>query len=74
MDIFWKHLLTVCYANWLISGLTIAHTCLEGDFSKMFAEAQAAKNSIRQGLRDEGCKGFSDVVVSNNVTEGICHV
>ena len=40
----------------------------------MYAEAQAAKNSIRQGLRDEGVKGFADVVVSHNVTDGIAHV
>jgi len=40
----------------------------------MYAEAQAARISIRQGLKDEGVKGFADVVVSNNVSEGICHV
>ena len=40
----------------------------------MYAESQAARNSIRQGLREEGCKGFADVVVSNNISEGICHV
>ena len=40
----------------------------------MYAEAQAVRNSIRQALRDEGVKGFADVVVSTNTTEGICHV
>merc|ERR1712045_213008 len=55
-------------------GLTIAFSCLEGDFSKMSAESQAAKNSLRASLREEGVKGFADVVVSNNVTDGICHV
>lgn len=40
----------------------------------MFAESQAARNSIRQALRDEGVKGFAEVVVSNNTTDGICHV
>lgn len=57
-----------------LPGLTIAFTCLEGDFSKMYAEAQAAKSSIRQALRDESVKGFADVIVSTNVSEGICHV
>jgi len=55
-------------------GLTIAFTCLEGEFSAMYAESQAARNSIRQGLGEEGVKGFADVVVSNNISEGICHV
>ena len=58
----------------LFSGLTIAYCCLDGEFSKMFAESQAAKNSIRQSLRDEGVKGFADVVVSTNVIDGISHV
>jgi hypothetical protein len=39
----------------------------------MFAESQAARNSIRQTLKDEGVKGFADVIVSKNVTDGICH-
>jgi hypothetical protein len=60
--------------NFAISGLTIAFTCLEGEFSAMYAESQAARNSIRQGLGEEGVKGFADVVVSNNISEGICHV
>merc|ERR1719220_683990 len=55
-------------------GLTIAFTCLDGEYHAMYAESQAARNSIRQGLREEGCKGFADVVVSNNISEGICHV
>merc|ERR1719220_3241229 len=55
-------------------GLTIAFTCLEGEFSAMYAESQAARNSIRQGLGEEGVKGFADVVVSNNISEGICHL
>lgn len=62
------------YSLWIFSGLTIAFTCLNGEFSSMFAESQAARNSIRQALRDEGVKGFAEVVVSNNTTDGICHV
>ena len=67
---------SIYYTNilFLYIGLTIAFSCLEGDFSKMSAESQAAKNSLRASLREEGVKGFADVVVSNNVTDGICHV
>jgi len=55
-------------------GLTIAFSCLEGEYSHMYAESAAARNSLRQCLRDEGVKGFADVCVSNKVTDGICHV
>lgn len=57
-----------------LPGLTIAFSCLEGEYSHMYAESAAARNSLRQCLRDEGVKGFADVCVSNKVTDGICHV
>jgi len=47
---------------------------LEGTFSEMFAETQAAKVSIRQCINDEGVKGFPDVVVSKSISDGICHL
>merc|ERR1711936_1528429 len=47
-------------------GLTIGVTVLEGTFDKMFGESQAARLSLRQGINDEGVKGFPDVVVSSN--------
>ena len=61
---------------WLffITGLTIGVTVLEGPFSQMFGESQAARLSLRQAINDEGVKGFPDVVVSNNVSDGICHL
>ena len=40
----------------------------------MYGESQAARLSIRQGINEEGVKGFPDVVVSQNVSEGICHL
>merc|ERR1712088_2457 len=55
-------------------GLTIGVTVLEGTFDKMFGESQAARLSLRQGINDEGVKGFPDVVVSTNVSDGICHL
>lgn len=55
-------------------GLTIGVTVIEGTFSSMYAEAQAAKVSIRQCINEEGVKGFPDVVVSKNISDGICHL
>ena len=56
------------------SGLTIGVTVIEGTFDKMYGESQAARLSLRQGIQEEGVKGFPDVVVSTNVSDGICHL
>ena len=45
-------------------GLTIGVTVIEGTFDKMYGESQAARLSLRQGIQEEGVKGFPDVVVS----------
>lgn len=55
-------------------GLTIGVTVIEGSYSNMYGESQAARLSVRQAISDEGVKGFPDVVVSNNVSDGICHL
>lgn len=55
-------------------GLCIGVTVLEGDYSKMYGEAQAAKMSIQQTIKDDNVKGFADIVVSSNISEGICHL
>ena len=58
----------------IIAGLCIGVTVLDGSYAKMYGEAQAAKMSIQQCIKDEAVKGFSDVVVSSNISEGICHL
>lgn len=47
---------------------------LEGDYGKMYGEAQAAKMSIQQTIKDDNVKGFADIVVSSNISDGICHL
>ena len=47
---------------------------LEGTYAKMYGEAQAAKMSIQQTIKDTGVKGFADIVVSSNISDGICHL
>jgi hypothetical protein len=49
-------------------------TVIEGTYAQMYAEAQAAKVSIRHCINEEGVKGFPDVVVSKNISDGICHL
>ncbi|XP_023216829.1 solute carrier family 12 member 6-like [Centruroides sculpturatus] len=55
-------------------GLTIICSVLEGDYSKMYSESQAAKLSLRRIMEEEKVKGFADVVVAKNVSDGICHL
>uniref|UniRef100_A0A1W7R9K3 Solute carrier family 12 member 4 n=1 Tax=Hadrurus spadix TaxID=141984 RepID=A0A1W7R9K3_9SCOR len=55
-------------------GLTLVCSVLEGDYSKMYSEAQAAKQSLRKMMEDEKVKGFADVVVTKCVTDGISHL
>ena len=47
---------------------------LEGDFSKMYSHAQAAKQSVQRTIKEEGVKGFADVAVSQNASESICQM
>ncbi len=47
---------------------------LEGNFTSMYGEAQGAKLSIQKTIKEEGVKGFADVAVSKNVSDGVCHL
>ncbi|GFY45605.1 solute carrier family 12 member 6 [Trichonephila inaurata madagascariensis] len=55
-------------------GLTIVCSVLEGSFEKMYSEAQAAKLSLKRTMEDEKVKGFADVLVAKELTEGICNL
>lgn len=55
-------------------GLTLVSAVLEGAYRKMYSESQAAKLSLKKAMEDEKVKGFAEVVVTNNVTDGICHL
>ena len=56
------------------SGLCIGVSVLEGNFQSMFGEMQTAKLSIKRTITEEGVKGFSDVVISRNISDGVCHL
>lgn len=55
-------------------GLTLINSVLPGDFKEKFADAQAAKQSLNKLIEKTGIKGFADVVISKDVTEGLCHL
>ena len=60
--------------RYLSSGLTIGVTVIAGEYGKMYGESQAAKQSLHNVIKDESVKGFADVVVSKNISDGICHL
>merc|ERR1719507_1672228 len=74
LNVKYKRLFSVASQLKAGKGLCMGVSVLEGTFDKMFGESQAARLSLRQGINDEGVKGFPDVVVSSNVSDGICHL
>ena len=55
-------------------GLCIGVTVLEGAYGNLVGECEAARKSIQNTIKEEGVKGFADIVVSNNVSDSICHL
>uniref|UniRef100_A0A8D8RU17 Solute carrier family 12 member 6 n=1 Tax=Cacopsylla melanoneura TaxID=428564 RepID=A0A8D8RU17_9HEMI len=55
-------------------GLTVNVAVIEGDYAKCSGEALAAKQSLRRTIDEEKVKGFVDVLVTRNVSEGLSHI
>ncbi|XP_041375746.1 solute carrier family 12 member 4-like [Gigantopelta aegis] len=55
-------------------GLTLVMSVMKGNFCENFEDAQAVKESLDKLMKNYGVKGFSDVCVSETVSEGICHL
>ncbi|CAH1393152.1 unnamed protein product [Nezara viridula] len=55
-------------------GLTICVAVIPGEFCGCAGEAMAAKRSLRKVMEEEKVKGFVDILVANNVPEGISHL
>ncbi|XP_052274577.1 solute carrier family 12 member 6-like isoform X2 [Dreissena polymorpha] len=55
-------------------GLTLVTSVLEGKFKERFADAQAAKQNLQKVIDSTDVKGFPDVIVSENITIGLCHL
>uniref|UniRef100_A0A0N4Z7Y3 Solute carrier family 12 member 6 n=1 Tax=Parastrongyloides trichosuri TaxID=131310 RepID=A0A0N4Z7Y3_PARTI len=52
-------------------GLTMIAECIQGDFAKSYALAEAQKDVIHGLMKQHKIKGFNDVVVSKDYMEGI---
>ncbi|KAK3086861.1 hypothetical protein FSP39_024489, partial [Pinctada imbricata] len=55
-------------------GLTLVNSVIEGKYEEKFADAQAGRQALIKLIDKTGVKGFSDVLVANNLSEGLCHM
>ena len=47
---------------------------VQGKFADLTAESIAAKQSVKRFAKDNKIEGFCEVVVANNVQEGLSHL
>ncbi|KAI3380684.1 hypothetical protein SNEBB_004455 [Seison nebaliae] len=55
-------------------GLTIACSLLEGDYLKRYPDVEVMKRSLRDNMGNINVKGFTDVVVTPHIKEGISSI
>lgn len=55
-------------------GLTVCSAVIGGDFTRSYGEAMAAKQSLRKTMDEEKVKGFVDILVARNITEGLSNL
>ncbi|CAG0890118.1 unnamed protein product [Darwinula stevensoni] len=73
---FPKHERMFAFASQLKAGkgLTMAVSVIDGDFTKRYGEALAAKQSLRNVMHEERVKGFVDILVAQDVIEGMSYL
>lgn len=55
-------------------GLTVVMAVVPGNFVKRHSAALTAKQNLRKYLNDERVKGFVDVLVTENVADGLSNM
>lgn len=55
-------------------GLTICASVIGGDFTRSYGEAMAAKQSLSKTMEEERVKGFADILVARDITEGLSNL
>ncbi|KAJ8303240.1 hypothetical protein KUTeg_019636 [Tegillarca granosa] len=58
----------------ICKGLTLVNSVIQGVFKEKYADLQAAKQSLTQLVTSTNIKGFADVLIAEDVSEGICHL
>ncbi|XP_018328608.1 solute carrier family 12 member 4 isoform X2 [Agrilus planipennis] len=54
-------------------GLSVCASIIQGNFAKSYSEAQQAKSNLTKILEEEKVKGFVDILIAKDITEGISH-
>ncbi|KAH7642587.1 solute carrier family 12 member kcc isoform X2 [Dermatophagoides farinae] len=55
-------------------GLTIITSVLNGNYETESGIAQSAKQSLRHSMDKEKVKGFAEVIITKDVTQGLSHI
>nr|CAH7740215.1 unnamed protein product [Callosobruchus chinensis] len=55
-------------------GLTICASVIGGDFTRCCGEAMAAKQSLNKTMEEERVKGFAEILVARDVSDGLSHL
>lgn len=55
-------------------GLTVCASVIGGEFTQSYGEAMAAKQTLMKTMEEERVKGFVDVLVTHDVTDGISNM
>eukprot|EP00057_Strongylocentrotus_purpuratus_P012775 XP_011667249.1 PREDICTED: solute carrier family 12 member 4 isoform X2 [Strongylocentrotus purpuratus] len=72
-DLVPKHRRLLTFASQLKAGkgLTLVGSVLEGDFRTKYGESQAAQQELKKMMEEEKMKGFSQVLVTPDATQGL---
>ncbi|XP_067651390.1 solute carrier family 12 member 6-like [Haliotis asinina] len=55
-------------------GLTMVNSVLEGEYAEHVDDIKTARKSLDEWIEKSKIRGFSDVIMSHTLEEGICHV
>ncbi|RZF44655.1 hypothetical protein LSTR_LSTR000607 [Laodelphax striatellus] len=55
-------------------GLTVCVSVVSGDYSRSSSDAISAKQNVAKMMEEEKVKGFVDVLISREISEGISHL
>jgi len=64
----------LCTLFVLGKGLTLVGSVMEGDFNSNREKADAARNALKEAMKQEKAKGFADVIVAKDVAEGLSYL
>lgn len=75
-DLLPKYRKLFCFASQLKAGkgLTVCASVINGDFTRSYGEAMAAKQNLRKTMEEERVKGFVDILVARDITDGLSNL